>query len=282
MPKESMDQIKKEMLERFEYLYEHRLEQLVKSGLVQTDSGHSTVCKGIDGQKYYAPTWQEIREKLQSAQVLKKYTQGLTEILPVPFAVDIAEKLKAYADIAQEQKDIVLLEDKKIGPWSQSHDLLYFPLKFDKKSGGVTKQEYLNATQTGWMVVLFEPLVSIGWRFPAEINGRKALPTRVTPESLLEIIDSSDAYKDEQAMDIDTYITLSMLLYPDVILDNFSTVFGSSTILLGNHIPKNSSVPIAFWAKTSFTSKEMTFVIAAESIHSATSQSTARMCFRIA
>ncbi len=282
-------QIKKEIEERFEWLYNEQLRKLVEYGIAQQEVNGDIFCIGVDGKRYLAPRWSELSSICQKPYILQKYCQGFTEILPVPMAVGVAQKFDVYKDLLKkcELQDDIADTNESIGSWSEvdvRDDLMYFPTSYEDNHGGVTKAQWLTRPEnsSGWSVVLIEPKASIQWRFPPVTNERQALPNLATPNDLIEIVKTHQDYKNEQAIDLDTYLSFSMLLYPGVILDDSSSLYGSSTLLLGNYLPKQKKVLAGSWARNSFLTSSYSFLISSWDINQASGNSTTRMVVRIA
>ena len=280
-------QIKKEIEEHFEWIYNNRLQKLVELEIAKQEEHGRVSCIGINGETYLAPQWSELSHICQQEHIVQKHFQGFTEILPVPMALGLKQKFAAYRKQVQtlNSGDTILYSDKKFGSWLNTDidgELLYFPNSYNDQHGSITKDQWLtdNKTSSGWQIVLIEPRVSIQWRFPAMTNGRQALPNLITPNNLLKLIKTNQDYIGEQAIDLDTYLIFSMLVYPGVILDDSSSLFGSTSLLLGNCLLGQKQVLAGCWARQN--KSDRFFSISSWDVDSASGNATTRMVVRIA
>jgi len=153
-------------LKDLEVQYQKRLETGAYFELYDKDN---PVVEGIDGKKYPAPTWDEIKQVITHKHVekVKKYIKN-PMLLVVPIAMPlekIALKVGAKKGKLPEQKPVEFTYDlypDRSGDYPGEDIMVYFPERYDKNNpGGLSKSDLLKLKGgfnkfPGWQVLIVD------------------------------------------------------------------------------------------------------------------------------
>ena len=234
---------------------------------------------GVDGEQYSLPSYEDILERLKDpearAMIEKKYEQGFTKMLLVPFALPLQKIIQKYKQTLLEidarpnglkatdgtrlelnREDPIYIWDKLTqcdNPATpEDQQLEYQVQNYDGQTkearGGKYKSELLNSNpQNAWQVLLIEDNPDL----PAEgrgetISGRKQIEANKTPKEYLKLLQTQEQYQNEQGLTPEAALIdwLASLQETQTVRDNYQ---GSGKInwLVGSRL--SGLVPGFYW-----------------------------------
>lgn len=193
--------------------------------------------KAIDDKEYHFPEKKDLLNSIEENwEVIKrKYEQGFTQLLIVPFGMKLGEMIniekdlllkhylegKLFASKKDPEGNNVPLKINKKNPFKfraryQGVDevggIVYFPEKFSEPHNGKAKKRILKETGQAFICCLIEDLPDIPEQGRGiTIGGRKQLERNKAPDEYLKIIQKDQNYKHEQGFTPECEITNSIL-----------------------------------------------------------------------
>ena len=186
-PKPQEKEKTKELLPNLKESYDNQIRTLIKAGILTTlPESMNLGIVGIDGKEHRVPTYQEIKERLESRgeELEPKLKQGFTKLLLVPMAMPLdklTQNLK-HRLLAHKKEDKLFNTDNKpieldtenpMYIWNEYNTadkegkLVYYPKSFNQNNHqGKTKQELINEGNP-WRISLVEDLPDL----PAQNAG---------------------------------------------------------------------------------------------------------------
>jgi hypothetical protein len=249
--------------------YEQQIKTLNEIGILEIlpDSQELGIV-GIDGKGYPIPTHEQILQRITPEKVellTKKFEQGFTKLLLVPFAMSLGTLIKRYErELLKHDEEGKLLStigiklelDRK-GPiyiWEgyQNADILgelvYEPQEFSPKHQGKTKKEFLQE-RGPWLIIMVEDLPDL----PAEhkgktIEGRKQLEANKSAVEYLKILQKNPQYQGERGFNPEMELTLwlTTLHTENQVVDDWQGQ-GKASYLTGSYFKRSGMVPSVYW-----------------------------------
>jgi hypothetical protein len=256
--------------------YESQHTVLQHTGILELLSSGQEGIKGIDGQEYPFPSYEDIQERITTKETVleKKAEQGFTKLLIVPFGMSLdtlSDKYKdtiikhhnagnllaTKADPSDPDEPLKLDEDTPLWIREEYKDadtngtLVYHPEAFDRNSHqGKTKQQIIEE-HGAWTVLLLEDLPNIPREGQGETKGGRAqLEANRTPREYLEHLQHEEAYRHEQGLTPEDHImyAITYLFKTNQVIDDFQGK-GSISYNMGGYFPTAGNVPLACWSR---------------------------------
>jgi hypothetical protein len=288
-PEESIEEKKlRERLEkkyRLKEQYEENKKVMSITGQIKVfiDEG-SLIEKGkvgyydINKKKRYFPEYEEFLEyfiekyKNNKEFYDKKYEQGFTEIMIVPFGMSLKEmaELVGKALIKKhkqaglintngdkldlnEENPVYMNDELKAEP-DKTGDLVNYPKRYDKKNHeGKTKSEILEEQGeevfAGYEAVLMQNLTEIPAKGDEkEIGGRQQIEAGKSAKKYLEMLETEEQYKGESGMTMETFISkfLKELIIKGVVICDIARA-GKASINIAGYNKSSDFVCFGYW-----------------------------------
>lgn len=292
----------REFLPDIEEQYFVQVENLRSSGLLETlPLSQKEGIIGVDGSEYPLPTPEDIAARFNRLcmfitdsegvegehEIAKKFEQGFTKLLLVPFALPLERLIAAYAQelekksakrelysyLRNEQGDV---ERKLIEGLKKEHAIFfsvpfndalrYYPtyLSDEKIDPGMRKENLIkdvrgdsSGASGGWNIIFAEQNPSIPQLNKGNVvGGRKPFEAGDYPISYLQKIKKNPLYKHEQGLTPEDWVTyaLSHLQEHNEILDDWEK--SSLCYLLGAYHKTSGQVPSVHF---SFRNRQVDF-----------------------
>ena len=266
-----------ERILNLEEQYKSQRDILERTGVIGELSDGELGIKAIDNEEYTFPAYREIAERMKENRetIQTKIEQGFTQLLIVPFGMNLGDLIERYEQIIIEHhRDGKLLATKKdpsdpdeplelnesepVWAWSEykdadvNGDLVYHPKKFSKEHRGRTKEDILKE-QGGFTILLLEDLPNIPREGEGKtIEDRPQFETNKTANQYLEELQDNPAYISEVGMTPEDWITYAIthLEQTDQVVDDYQGN-GSASLQLGACFSASGRVPSAYWVRDS-------------------------------
>lgn len=211
--------------------YNTQKEIFERAGILEKLQDGILGIKAIDGKEYPFPKQEDLLKGVeeQSEIIKKKFKEGFTQLLIVPFGMkleDLIEKQKNILMNHYQKKKLLSVNgiplqlDEKDPFWyreryhkaDETGNIVYFPKEFSQLHKAQTKKEILDVTKQGFKSCLIEDLPNIPLPGKGKtINGRKQLEVGETPNKYLKKIRNDQSYKNELGFTPEMQITYSLL-----------------------------------------------------------------------
>lgn len=267
-----------EIVPGFREMYQSQVETLTQLDILQELSDGKKGMIGIDGKEYPLPEIRDIVRRLNREKretLMKKYEQGFTKLLLVPFGVSLDILIEKYGQAliaayragklkATNGDKLDLDENEPVSIWTEKQQnkeigypgadidgrLLYGVSQFDRNNpGGQTKQQLIDTGQA-WQVILIEDLPDL----PAQgqgkdIGGRKQIEANQTPKEYLEKIGKGE-YTEEHGLTPESWLmyAITQLQETNQVIDDWQGQ-GKLCFLTGAYFPSSGHVPYAYWRR---------------------------------
>jgi hypothetical protein len=249
--------------------YEQQIKTLNETGVLEIlPDSHELGIIGIDGKPYPISKYEEILSRITPEKIellTKKFEQGFTKLLLVPFAMPLDTLIDRYRRellkhdsegtfISTYGKELKLNREHPIHTFSETElvdlnqGLFYEPQRFSKNHHGKAKIQIIHEGSP-WQIVLVEDMVDL----PAEgqgktITGRHQFEANKSAIEYLKLLQTDPNYLGELGFNYETWLTLviTYLHNQNIQIDTLEETRGKSCLLIGSVLPYGG-VPYACW-----------------------------------
>lgn len=243
--------------------YENQIQALTNADILEELSDGRLGILGVDGNEYPVPTLDEVYERIDPRKIeglKRKQEQGFTELLLVPFAMDVSKLIKKYEEVVRTHKNAGILKNASgenleietayISPDITQSSLVYYPQDYyDREHAYNTKVDILNSKRNwgGWITQLVEdrPRLIVDNRSRPDGSPFPNLDPSTSPKPAdFQRLLNGSSYRHETGLTLEDWLTyaISRLERDGVHIDDFDENHIRPCMNLNSYILLESSV----------------------------------------
>lgn len=237
------------VFERYLHLteqYENQIQALANADILEELSDGKLGIVGVDGNEYPVPTLDEVYERIDSRKIegLKvKQEQGFTQLLMVPFAIDVSKLIKKYEEVVRTHKKAGTLKNVSgdelkiltsyVSPDISQNSIVYYPQSYTGEDHSFnTKRDILSRKKEwgGWITELIEDRPRLYRNEPMRPDGSR-FPifdpiSKPSIQDYQQLLNNNPDYRHETGTTLEDWLTyaISRLEKDGVHIDDYNTL----------------------------------------------------------